>query len=93
MLNMMMMRDLRYMMINLDQDTTEQVPRVMKAVAHLYKNNAGDYAAIECRGHLSAGESVSLINAMLSRRAFGVTYPLKIINATYSGRFCTSMWD
>ena len=57
----MMMRDLRCMMINLYQDTTEQAPRVMKAVAHLHKNNAGDYAAIECRGYLSVGESVSLI--------------------------------
>jgi hypothetical protein len=61
MLSMMMVRDLRCMMINLDQDATEQVPRVMKAVTHLHKNNTGDYAAIECRGHLSVGESVSLI--------------------------------
>jgi hypothetical protein len=58
---MMMMRDLRCMMINLYQDITEQAPRVVKAVAHLHKNNTGDYAAIECRGHLSVGESVSLI--------------------------------
>jgi hypothetical protein len=57
----MMMRDLRCMMIDLFQDTNEQASRVLKAVAHLHENNAGDYAAIEWRGHLSVGESVSLI--------------------------------
>jgi uncharacterized protein YcbX len=56
------MADERCMMINLDPDTAEQDPRVMKAVVRLNKNNAGAYCTVARTGQISVGQSVSLIS-------------------------------
>jgi uncharacterized protein YcbX len=55
------MRDLRCVMINLDPDTAQQDPRVMKAAVRLNANNAGAYGTVARTGQLSVGQSVSLI--------------------------------
>lgn len=55
------MRDLRCVMINLDPDTAQQDPRVMKAAVRLNDNNAGAYGTVARTGQLSVGQSVSLI--------------------------------
>ena len=57
----MTLRDLRCVMINLDPDTAEQEPRVMKAVVRMNENNAGAYASVARTGQISVGQSVSLI--------------------------------
>jgi uncharacterized protein YcbX len=55
------MRDLRCMMINLDPDTAQQDPRVMKAVVRLNQNNAGAYGTVVRTGALRVGQAVKLI--------------------------------
>jgi MOSC domain-containing protein len=55
------MRDERCVMINLDPDTAQQEPRVMKAAVRLNENNAGVYASVVRTGQISVGDSVSLI--------------------------------
>jgi len=55
------MRDLRCVMINLDPDTAQQDPRIMKAAVRLNANNAGAYGSVARTGQLSVGQSVSLI--------------------------------
>lgn len=55
------MPDPRCVMINLDPDTAEQDPRVMKAAVRLNNNNAGAYAAVARTGQISVGQAVSLI--------------------------------
>ena len=55
------MRDERCVMINMDPDTAEQDPRVMKAAIRLNGNNAGVYASVLRTGRISVGDSVSLI--------------------------------
>lgn len=55
------MRDLRCVMINLDPDTAQQDPRVMKAAVRLNDNNAGAYGTVARTGQLSVGQSVSLV--------------------------------
>ncbi|MBK8567728.1 MAG: MOSC domain-containing protein [Saprospiraceae bacterium] len=55
------MRDLRCMMINLDPDTAQQDPNVMKAVVRLNKNNAGAYGTVVRTGELKVGQDVKLI--------------------------------
>ena len=55
------MPDPRCVMINLDPDTAEQDPRVMKAAVRLNENNAGAYATVARTGQLSVGQSVSLL--------------------------------
>lgn len=55
------MRDLRCVMINLDPDSAQQDPRVMKAAVRLNDNNAGAYGTVARTGQLSVGQSVSLI--------------------------------
>jgi uncharacterized protein YcbX len=55
------MRDERCVMINLDPDTAEQDPRVMKAAVRLNRNNAGVYGNVVRTGQISVGQSVSLI--------------------------------
>ncbi len=56
-----MMRDPRCVIINVDPDTAQQDPRVMKAAVRLNKNNAGAYGTVSRVGQLSVGQSVSLI--------------------------------
>ena len=55
------MRDLRCVMINLDPDTAQQDPRVMKAAVRLNENNAGIYGAVARTGEISVGQPVSLL--------------------------------
>jgi len=55
------MRDLRCVMINIDPDTAQQDPRVMKATVRLNGNNAGAYATVARTGQISVGQAVSLI--------------------------------
>ena len=55
------MRDLRCVMINLDPDTAQQDPRVMKAAVRLNENNAGAYGTVTRTGQISVGQPVSLI--------------------------------
>jgi len=54
------MPDLRCVMINLDPDTAEQDPSIMKAAIRLNENNAGAYANVARTGQISVGQSVSL---------------------------------
>ena len=56
------MRDPRCVMLNLDPDTAEQDPRIMKAVVRLNDNNAGAYGTVARTGQISVGQSVSLIS-------------------------------
>jgi len=55
------MRDLRCVMINLDPDTAQQDPNIMKAAVRLNANNAGAYGTVVRTGRISVGDPVSLI--------------------------------
>lgn len=55
------MRDLRCVMINLDPDTAQQDPRIMKAAIQLNNNNAGAYGTVTRTGQISVGDPVSLM--------------------------------
>jgi len=55
------LRDQRCVMINLDPDTAQQDPRIMKAAVRINDNNAGVYCTVARTGQLSVGQSVSLI--------------------------------
>jgi len=55
------LRDLRCVMINLDPDTAEQDPSIMKAAIRLNGNNAGAYGAVARTGQLALGQSVSFL--------------------------------
>jgi hypothetical protein len=55
------LRDPRCVMINLDPNTAQQDPRIMKAAVRLNDNNAGAYGTIARTGQLSVGQSVSLL--------------------------------
>ena len=57
----MTLRDLRCVMINLDPDTAQQDPRVMKAAVRLNDNNAGAYGTVVRTGQISVGQPLSLI--------------------------------
>lgn len=54
------MRDLRCVMINLDPDTAQQDPRVMKTVLGMNDNYAGAYATVARAGQISVGQPVRL---------------------------------
>ena len=54
------MRDARCSMLNLDPDTAEQEPRVLKTVMRLNQNNAGVYGTVVRTGTIRIGEPVSL---------------------------------
>lgn len=55
------LRDLRCVMINLDPDTAQPDPQVMKAAVRLNNNNAGAYGTVARTGQISVGQSVKLI--------------------------------
>jgi uncharacterized protein YcbX len=55
------MPDPRCVMINLDPDTAQQDPRIMKAAIRLNGNNAGVYGTVARTGRISVGQTVSLI--------------------------------
>jgi hypothetical protein len=48
-------------MINLDPETAQPDPRIMKAAVRLNDNNAGAYGTVARTGLISVGQSVSLI--------------------------------
>jgi uncharacterized protein YcbX len=55
------LRDLRCVMINLDPDTAQQDPAIMKTVVRLNENYAGAYAAVARTGEIIVGQPVNLI--------------------------------
>ena len=57
------MRDPRCVMINLDPDTAQQDPSIMKAAVRLNENNAGIYGAVARTGQISVGQPVSLLTS------------------------------
>jgi uncharacterized protein YcbX len=54
------MPDLRCVMINLDPDTAEKDPRLMKTVGRLNQSNAGVYATVMHTGTIRVGDRVWL---------------------------------
>lgn len=54
------MRDLRCVMINLDPDTANQDPRVMKAAVRLNNNYAGAYGTVARTGQIKIGQPVNM---------------------------------
>lgn len=56
-------RDVRCAMVNLDPETGEQEPRVMKTIVRLNKNNAGVYATVVRSGRIHVGQQVTLFRA------------------------------
>lgn len=54
------MRDERCAMLNIDPDTAEQEPRVMKAVVKMSDNYAGVYGTVVRTGTIRVGDRVSL---------------------------------
>jgi len=58
------MRDLRCVMINLDPETAQQDPRIMKAAVRLNGNNAGAYGSVARAGQLHLGQSVSFLPSL-----------------------------
>lgn len=59
-------RDLRCVMVNLDPDTGEKDPRVMKAVVRLNDNYAGVYGTVVRTGSIHAGQTVRLARSPAS---------------------------
>jgi uncharacterized protein YcbX len=55
------MCDERCVMINLDPETAEQDPRVMRTLVRLNNNNAGVYATVVRTGTIRVGDPVSLV--------------------------------
>jgi uncharacterized protein len=60
------MRDPRCVMLNLDPDTAQADPRIMKAALRLNENNAGAYGTVARAGQISVGQSVSFCRASQS---------------------------
>jgi uncharacterized protein YcbX len=58
------LRDPRCVMINLDPDTAEQDPRIMKAAVRLNGNNAGAYGTVARTAQLSLGQPVSFLPSL-----------------------------
>ena len=54
------MRDERCLMVNLDPDSANSAPEVMKAVVRANQNNAGIYAAVTRIGRLAVGQPIFL---------------------------------
>ena len=54
-------RDVRCMMINLDPDTAEQNPSVLKTVVRINENNAGVYGTVVQTGEIHVGQPVILV--------------------------------
>ena len=58
------LRDPRCNTINLDPDTAQQDPSVLKAVGHLNKGNAGVYGTVVRTGRLAVGQKVKLMHTL-----------------------------
>ena len=56
------LRDVRCVMINLNPDTAESDPRIMKAAVRLNENCAGAYGTVVRTGRISVGDSVSFVS-------------------------------
>ena len=54
------LRDERCAMLNLDPDSAEPAPEMLKAVVRVNQNNAGIYATVTRPGKLAAGQSIFL---------------------------------
>ena len=54
------MRDERCSMVNLDPDTANVAPEVMKAIVRVNQNNAGIYGAVTRIGRLAVGQTIFL---------------------------------
>jgi uncharacterized protein len=57
------MSDVRCAMVNLDPDSANPTPEVLKAVVRANQNNAGIYGAITRIGRLAVGQSIFLRTA------------------------------
>jgi hypothetical protein len=64
------MRDERCSMVNLDPDSADSAPEVMKAVVRANQNNAGIYGAVTRVGRLTVGQTV-LLRATTEKRDSG----------------------
>jgi hypothetical protein len=62
------MRDERCAMLNIDPDTAEQNPRVMKAVVKMSGNHAGVYATVVRTGTIRVGDRVALVEGYIGDR-------------------------
>lgn len=56
------LRDQRCVMLNIDPDTAEQDPAVMKAVVRMNQNNAGVYGTVVREGRIAVGQKVFLVS-------------------------------
>jgi hypothetical protein len=54
------MRDVRCSMVNLDPDTAESAPEVLKAVVRVHENTAGIYGTVTRTGRLAVGQTIFL---------------------------------
>jgi uncharacterized protein YcbX len=54
------LRDKRCVMVNLDPDTAQSAPGIMKSIVHLNENNAGVYGTVTKIGELHVGQKVYL---------------------------------
>lgn len=52
------LRDVRCSMVNLDPDTAQPAPEVLKAIVRANQNNAGIYAAVTRTGRLAVGQTI-----------------------------------
>jgi hypothetical protein len=56
-------QDIRCMMINLDPDTAQESPRVLREVAKSRQNRAGIYGSVVRAGQVRAGDTIYLLPA------------------------------
>src|SRR5271169_6483235 len=61
------MRDVRCSMVNLDPDSANPAPEVLKAVVRANQNNAGIYGAVTRIGRLAVGQTILLRTATEKR--------------------------
>jgi hypothetical protein len=54
------MSDERCSMVNLDPDTANPAPEVLKAVVRVHQNTAGIYGAVTRTGRLAVGQTIFL---------------------------------
>lgn len=63
------MRDLRCVVVNLDPDTAQQDPLIMRTIVRLNQNNAGVYGTVVRTGTIAVGQRVRLAEAHRTRPA------------------------
>ena len=52
------MRDVRCSMVNLDPDSAESAPEMLKAIVRAHQNTAGIYGAVTRVGRLAIGQTI-----------------------------------